>query len=133
MFEKNRIKRFIDFSINENEDNYDDSLLDQYEEELYDITSEFDTTNESSDSDMKQPSKLMDTIMRKFDGLGVDTNRIYDLTKKYIRLGLATSVIMGSLSSCASELASRKMDGSSAHYGKTFKRGTPIPRNQMDC
>jgi hypothetical protein len=36
MFEKNRIKRFIDFSINENEDNYDDSLLDQYEEELYD-------------------------------------------------------------------------------------------------
>jgi hypothetical protein len=62
---------------------------------------------------MKQPSKMMDTIMRKFDGLGVDTNRIYDLTKKYMKLGLATSVIMGALSSCASELASRKMDGNS--------------------
>jgi len=107
-------------------DQYDDlqdaDLLDQYEEELYDITSEMSDMNESIDSDMEQPSKLMDLIKQKFNGLGVDIERIYDLTKKYMKLGLATSVIMGALSSCASECANERISKSNnARYGRTVK------------
>ena len=108
-------------TINESVDGDYKDLLDQYKEELYDITSELCDINESNDSDMSE-SKLMDTIKKKFKGLRVDTNKIYKLTKKYIKLGLAASVIISALSSCATECANERISKSNnAKHGRTVK------------
>jgi len=135
VYENKQIKSLVDKIIKEEvskvlknkkslkENMNDAALVDRFKKDLYDITCEPTDMNEMFDNlDLSQTSKLMNMIKDKFTGLDVDMNKIYDLTKKYIKMGLASAVIVSALSSCATECANEKISQrNNAKYGRKVK------------